>query len=263
MSRFLARLSVIAILVTGTTTLFVMDRFFTRAAKAGAVACGGGKGRPAAVTARRPMASFTIARGPRTGRSPLPPVALVTRRPLFLCSRGGGAGDGSGDREEDTPVIQPFKINAFNTPDVRPGYVCVIVSWDGESFLCSHQKLIFPLLSLPHKETTRTRRSAFRNNTSFGSSLLPPPLPPPRPLRRRRRRPFPEGEETILTVKRRKKPKRKENPRSSTRRRWGSSTKKPRTRQSICGRTQKRQRARPKRPSSMPRPLLKRRSKRS
>lgn len=132
MSRFLARLSVIAILVTGTTTLFVMDRFFTRAAKAGAVACGGGKGRPAAVTARRPMASFTIARGPRTGRNPLPPVALVTRRPLFLCSRGGGAGDGRGDREEDTPVIQPFKINAFNTPDVRPRYVCLIVSWDGE-----------------------------------------------------------------------------------------------------------------------------------
>ena len=121
MSRFLARLSVIAILVTTTTTLFVMERFFlvTSAAKAGAVACGGGKGRPAAVTARRPMASFTIARGPRTGRNPLPPVALVTR-PLFRCSRGGGAGDG----HEDTPAIQPFKINVFNT-GVRPGYVCV------------------------------------------------------------------------------------------------------------------------------------------
>lgn len=125
MSRFLARFSVIAIIVTATTTLFVMDRFFlvTRAAKAGAVACGGVKGRPAA--ARRPMASFTIARGHRSGRNPLPPVALVTRRPLFLCSRGGGAGDGQGAREEDTPAIQPFKINAFNTEGMRPGYVCV------------------------------------------------------------------------------------------------------------------------------------------
>lgn len=120
MSRILARLSVIVIIVTATTTLFVMDRFFlvTRAAKAGAVACGGGKGHHAAATARRPMASFTIARGPRTGRNPLPSVAPVTRRPLFFCSRGGGAGDGRGasKSEEDTSVIQPF-----NTPGVRPG----------------------------------------------------------------------------------------------------------------------------------------------
>lgn len=127
MSRFPAHLSLIAILVTATTALFAMDRFFlvTRAAKAGAVACGGGMGRPSAATARRPMASFTIARGPHTGRNPLPPVALVTRRPLFLCSRGG-AGDGRGDQEEDTPIIQPFKINAITTPaGMRAGYVCV------------------------------------------------------------------------------------------------------------------------------------------
>lgn len=142
MSRFLARLSVIAIIIIAITTFFVMDRFLlvTRAAKAGAVACGGGKGRHAAATARRPMVSFTIARGPRTGRNPLPPVALVTRRPLFLCSCGGGAGDGRGDRNEDTPVIQPFKINAFKTPGVRLGYVCVKLWWDGESFICNFRK---------------------------------------------------------------------------------------------------------------------------
>jgi len=181
MSRFLARLSVIVIIVTATTTLFVMDRFFlvTRAAKAGAVACGGGQGRHAAATARRPMASFTIARGPRSGRNPLPPVALVTRRPLFLCSHGGGAGD-----------AQPFKINAFNTPGMRPGYVCVKLLWDGEGFICNPRRLKCLSFFLPctkrNNENKNVRlpqqhfvRQFASSSTSSSSSSTPPTPPPP------------------------------------------------------------------------------------
>ena len=123
MSRLFARFSLPVILVSAIITLFVMDHFLlvTRAAKARAVVCGGGKGRPTATTARNAMASFTIARGSHAGRALLSPSTLVTYRPFFVCSRGGGAGGGRGDREEDTPVIQPFEAHALNTPGVRQG----------------------------------------------------------------------------------------------------------------------------------------------